>query len=106
MKRVEIIVNGTAYPCSPTMGAMLRFKQETDREITEIKGDSLTDICTYLWCCVKSASSAEGKPFDLSLIDFADRIDQSDLMSWASMIMSHDESQQEQKGKKKAASRS
>lgn len=36
MKRIEVIINGVAYPCSPTMGAMLRFKQETGREITEM----------------------------------------------------------------------
>ena len=73
------------------MVAMLRFKKETGREVTEMKGDSLTDICTYLWCCVKSAYSVEGKQFDLPLIDFADRIDQSDLVPWSSMVMGQDE---------------
>ena len=83
------------------MGAMLRFKQETGREVTEMKGDSLTDICTYLWCCVKSASSAEGKQFDLSLIDFADRIDQSDLIAWSSTVMVEDNSEHGSKKKAK-----
>ena len=34
MKRIEITVNGTAYPCYPTGGggAMLRFHQETGKE--------------------------------------------------------------------------
>lgn len=72
MKRIEVIINGVAYPCSPTMGAMLRFKQETGREITEMDPKSFTDLCTYLWCCVVSASKREGRAFDLSLIDFAD----------------------------------
>jgi len=59
MKRIEININGTAYPCSPTMGAMLRFKQETGREITEIDPTSFSDLCTYLWCC---AITAEAEP--------------------------------------------
>ena len=74
MKRIEITINGTAYPCSPTMGAMLRFKQETGREITEIDASSFSDLCTYLWCCVKSAAKREGKPFDMALMDFADSL--------------------------------
>lgn len=86
MKRIEITINGTAYPCSPTMGAMLRFKQETGREITEIDPTSFTDLCTYLWCCVASAAKREGKPFDLSLMEFADSINSDDLKKWNEAI--------------------
>lgn len=65
------------------MGAMLRFKQETGKEVTEIDPGSFTDLCTYLWCCVKSASKAEGKDFNLSLIDFADNVTPDDATAWA-----------------------
>ena len=65
------------------MGAMLRFKQETGKEVTEIDPGSFTDLCTYLWCCVKSASKAEGKDFHLSLIDFADNVTPDDATAWA-----------------------
>ena len=82
MKRIEININGTAYPCSPTMGAMLRFKQETGREITEIEANSFTDLCTYLWCCVVSAAKREGKTFDMSLMDFADNLTPDDMAAW------------------------
>lgn len=86
MKRIEITVNGKAYPCSPTMGAMLRFKQETGREITEIKPNSFTDLCTYLWCCVMSASKREGIQFEMSLLDFADGITPDDMAEWNEAI--------------------
>lgn len=86
MKRIEITINGEAYPCSPTMGAMLRFKQETGREITEIDGSSFTDLCTYLWCCVISASKREGKEFNMSLLDFADGIAPEDMAAWNEAI--------------------
>ncbi len=86
MKRIKITVNGTAYPCSPTMGAMLRFKQETGREITQIDPTSFTDLCTYLWCCVVSAAKREGKPFDMSLMDFADSLTPDDMTEWSNAI--------------------
>lgn len=86
MKRIEITINGTAYPCSPTMGAMLRFKQETGREITELDPSSFSDLCTYLWCCVASAAKREGKPFDMSLMDFADNLTPEDMAEWNKAI--------------------
>lgn len=86
MRRIEITINGTAYPCSPTMGAMLRFKQETGREITEIDPSSFTDLCTYMWCCVASAAKREGKPFDMPLMDFADSITPEDMAEWNNAV--------------------
>lgn len=86
MKRIEITINGEAYPCSPTMGAMLRFKQETGKEITEIDPTSFTDLCTYLWCCVASGAKREGKAFDLSLMDFADSLTPEDITAWNAVV--------------------
>lgn len=82
MKKIEININGVAYPCSPTMGAMLRFKQETGREITEINAASFNDLCTFLWCCIVSAAKREGKEFKMSLMDFADNITPEDMTEW------------------------
>lgn len=81
--KLEVVVNGVAYPCHPTMGAMLRFKKETGKEITEIKADSLSDLCTYLYCCVASASAASGKAFGMSLMEFADAMSPEDMQAWA-----------------------
>ena len=86
MKRIEIIVNGETYPCSPTMGAMLRFSRETGKEITEIKPGSFSDLCTYLWCCVVSASKREGKEFGMSLMEFADSISPDDMEAWSRAV--------------------
>ncbi len=40
-------------------GAMMRFKEQTGKEVTELDGSSFSDLCTYLWCCVVSACSRE-----------------------------------------------
>ena len=82
MAQLIVIVDGKEYPCRPTMGAMLRFKRETGREVTDING-SLEDLTTYLWCCVCSACRREGKEFGMSLMDFADHMDPEDLQQWA-----------------------
>lgn len=86
MAKIEIKINGEAYPCRPTMGAMLRFKEQTGKEITELDTNSFTDLCTYLWCCIKSACAREQKQFDLSLIEFADSIDPDDMNAWAAAV--------------------
>ena len=65
------------------MGALLRFKQETGHEAADLKPDSLSDMCVYLWCCVASASRHDGVEFGLSLMDFADSITPEDLTHWA-----------------------
>lgn len=83
MKKIEIIINGKAHPCRPTMGAMLRFKQETGKEVTQIDPESFTDLCTYLWCCLVSACKKDGVDFNLSLMDFADCIGPEDMQQWA-----------------------
>lgn len=70
------------------MGAMLRFKSETGREITEIDAGSFSDLCTYLWCCTVSASKREGVEFGMSLMDFADSITPEDMTAWNEAISS------------------
>ncbi|MBR6981115.1 MAG: hypothetical protein IKH88_14955, partial [Prevotella sp.] len=45
------------------------------REATTIDATSVTDLVTYLWCCVVSACKRDGIAFDMSLMDFADGLD-------------------------------
>lgn len=87
MNRIEIIVNGKAYPCTPSMGAMLRFKQETEREITQIDAASFSDLCTYLWCCIVSGSRREGLDFNYSLMEFADFVTPDDMREWSAAVL-------------------
>lgn len=85
--KVTIEVNGTSYPCYPTMGAMLRYKQQTGHEVTEMEPNNISDACTFLWCCTASASKREGKKFDMDLMDFADAISPEDLMKWNDLVL-------------------
>ena len=85
MRIIESKIDGKEYPCRQTMGAMLRFKQETGKEVTEI-GGNLSDICAYLFCCVASACKKDNVPFDMSLLDFADSITPDDLNQWTEVV--------------------
>ena len=70
----EITINGKVYPCRVTMGAMLRFKRETGRDVSQMAADDVADMVTFLWCCIASACHADGVPFDIALMDFADML--------------------------------
>lgn len=67
------------------MGAMLRFKMETGKEVSDISND-VTDMCTYLFCCIASACKHDGVEFGLSLMDFADCVTLDDVAAWTEAI--------------------
>lgn len=86
MKNTEIEINGEKYPCRLTMGAMLRFKEETGKEVPEMDQNSLTEACTLMYFCAVSACKADKRDFDMSLMDFADAVQAGDLEAWSARI--------------------
>ena len=57
-----------------TMGALLKFKRETGRDVSEVKNTDVSDQIILLWCIVSAASAADGVPFSLSLEEFANAL--------------------------------
>lgn len=86
MKRIEITIDGKAYPCVPSMGAMLRFKELTGKEYNEVDQTSLTNVVTMMWCSLKSGCAREGIDFDMSLMDFADSMTVEAMQGWAKAV--------------------
>lgn len=74
-----IVINGKSYPCRVTMGAMLRYKRETGKEVGELTQDDVSGLVTFMWCCVKSACAADGVAMDLDLEAFADALTPEDV---------------------------
>lgn len=101
MKRIEILINGKAYPCQQTAGAMLRFKEVTGKEVTEMEPGSLSDLIKFLWCCVAGACKREGKELEYSLMDFADAIGPEELASWQEELAEEQKNGKEEGSKKK-----
>lgn len=86
MADITITIDGKDYPCRVTMGAMLRFKRETGREVTTVKNDELSLLAVWLWCCIASASKHDGVAFDLSVDDFADSVTPAVLQAWQKSV--------------------
>ena len=67
MGTVEVRINDRVYPCRMTMGAMLRYRRLTGKEVSEMEGGSVSELATLLYCCTASACSADGVEFGMSL---------------------------------------
>lgn len=77
MKRIRI--KGKEYPVRMTLGALLRFKRETGKDVGEIQKTDIADMVILLWCCVASACKSDGMDFGLSLEQFADCLEPGHL---------------------------
>ena len=79
MTKFEVNIDGKVYPCKVSMGALLRFKNETGREFATVQATDVSDICVFVWCCAKSACQREKIDFPLTVMDFADSIAPEEL---------------------------
>ena len=79
MGTVEVKIGGKVYPCRMTMGAMLRYRRLTGKEVSEMEGGSVSELATLLYCCTASACSADGVEFGLDLDEFCDLIGPEDM---------------------------
>lgn len=61
------------------MGAMLRFHRETGKDVSKMDPTDVSELTTLLWCCIASASRADGVEFGIGLMDFADTLDPETL---------------------------
>ena len=78
----KIVYKGRELPCRMTMGAMVRFKKETGRDVSEITDGDIADLILLFWCCIKSACNADGEPFEESFELFADSLDADALQEF------------------------
>jgi hypothetical protein len=79
----KVKIEGREYPCRMTMGAMMRFKQETGRGVEELKQGDSSDAVVLLWCCILSACAVDGVTFPYQALDMADRIDVEEFAKWS-----------------------
>lgn len=89
--QVKINVNGRELPAYETLGAAVRFKDETGRDLSKIDVTSITDIAVLLWARVAGACAREGIEFKMSFREFADAVDMSALQAWSSAIQAEAE---------------
>lgn len=46
-KKIAVTIDDKEYPIRLTMGAILRFKQETDKEVDKAEGTIYNASCAY-----------------------------------------------------------
>lgn len=84
--KTNILIQGQAFPCRVTMGAMLRFKRLTGKDVSALNDGDIEDLLTLLYCCVVSACKADGKDFSMDLESFADALDASEMNAFYASI--------------------
>jgi hypothetical protein len=67
---MAIKIKGKDYPIRPTMWALLTFKREKGRPLSEVKNDELEEILFYTWLCVRGACLQDEVPFEMSFEDY------------------------------------
>lgn len=72
MKKTKIKVGDKEYPCRVTMGAMVRFKNESGKDVSKLEKANISELVLFVYCCVKSACNADKVEFDYDFQSFAD----------------------------------
>lgn len=79
---IKIDINGKIYPCRVTMGALVRYKKDCGKDVSEMDESDIEDLCRFLWCCVASACNADGETFGMGLEQFADSLSADSMKSF------------------------
>lgn len=72
MKNTKIKVGDKEFPCRVTMGAMVRFKNESGKDVSKLEKTNISELVLFVYCCVKSACNADKVEFDYDFQSFAD----------------------------------
>lgn len=100
-KANTIKVGGKAYPCYPTMGAMLKFRNLTGKEVSEVGPNDLSLMIALCYCQTACACDAEGVDLTLELEQFANRLSPDSFYAWCAALGSQEESQEAEKKAKR-----
>ena len=92
-----LIIGGKSYPFRMTMGALLRFKRATGKEISEMGGNSEL-VVSLLYCCVVAACNADGVEFTMYYDTFADSLTMEEFTK-ATQEMFQQEGKEQKKSK-------
>ena len=92
-KAINIQVGDRSYPFRMTLGAMLRFKRVTGKDLAKeaLDDGNLEEVAALLYACVASASAADKVPFDMSFEDFCDNLSNEDMDAMQELLVEPDE---------------
>lgn len=86
-KQTITLTTGETFPVDmSTLGAMLLFKKETGKEITEADTSDLSDLAALIWAGTAAASEVAGKDFPYTAQQMANRVTGETLRRWAAQM--------------------
>ena len=97
-KAINIQVGDRTYPFRMTLGAMLRFKRATGREVADLDDSNVEEVAILLHACLASTCAADKIPFDLSVEEFCDMISVEDLDAMQALLTQPDDAPAESGG--------
>lgn len=78
---MPIKIKGKEYPIRPTMWALLQFKREKNKSVSEIKDDEIEDLLYWTYLCVKNSCKQDGIDFAMTFEDYCEYVDGSPIES-------------------------
>ena len=85
-KTIFIEVGDRKYPFRMTLGAMLRFKRVTGKEVTELNEESVEEMASLLYACLASACAADKVPFSYTFDEFCDLLSVEDMEAMRDLL--------------------
>lgn len=81
---LKVKISNEEKPAFVTAGAMLYYHEMTGREVTDIK--TTVDLIRYCYCCYKACEEREGGKAELTLNQFANRLDMPAFNDWCKAL--------------------
>ena len=95
MNKTTVNVGGKAYPCRLTMGAMLLYRRNMGKDVSQMQEGDLEEMLMLMWCCVASACRADGVDFDIDFERFCDLLTPQDMGEWNKAMSRENEKKSE-----------
>ena len=83
---LKLTVGGKEYPCRVTMGAMVRFKRATGKDVSQLNQSDIGELVQFIYCCVQSACKADDVAFDTDFETFADSLEPDSLNTFYAQV--------------------
>jgi cyanate lyase len=72
---MAIKIKKKEYPIRVTMWALLTFKREKGKQVSDLKDEDLEEMLYYTYLCVRGACMQDSVPFDMSFEDFVAQVE-------------------------------
>jgi hypothetical protein len=76
---MPIKVKDKEYPIRPTMWALLQFKREKGKNVSELNDTDLEDLLYWTWLCVTSSCKQDGIAFDIPFEEYIEFVQDSPM---------------------------